>query len=640
MKEITEKFDTSTEQAELKRITLLAGLGDSALADLARSARWWRLDAGEVLFERGAPAGSLYLVHRGRLRFSTDDDPTGGTAEVAAGQTVGEIGLLANVPRTATVTAVRDSILISIGQEELNAVLETHPSAGLALARTVAARAASVGRPKRGERPGVVAVLDVNIRPGDQGATRLAHALARVVPGAAVLDVTHCADDASAVAASEQQHALTLVLLGDPPSHDGAGTEHRPRRASDVSAVHQADLILAVVDGERPMARIDERTLALLDVLASRPAPPMIEVVVRQPLGTTRPSGTPRVLDRLFPIDDATSTVSDGERPTGATQQSITRSHPVHHLDGTARTIDRLGRRLCGDRIGIVLSGGGARAMAHLGVIRTLVGAGLPIDVIGGTSMGAVVATAIGRAGAGPTIDDVDQVIERFGEVMPRLALGRRFTLPAVSLLSVRRARSALRDLLGDDDLTDAWIPTFVITGDLTRSRLTVVDRGPSALWARASASAPGLWPAVADPAGGLHVDGALFDNLPIAPMRSQGIDRIVASNVSNRSRFGVQPGSPQVDSPLAWLAQRVRRGPANTYPLLGKVLGRTVVAASLAEQTSAADLADAIIEPAVDHIGLTDYGTFSDAVTAGEAAARSWLESGPEMLETTVGAG
>ncbi len=620
MEEITEQLGTAAGNSELSRVPLLSGLGGAALEELVRTTRWWRLRAGDVLFESGSPAGPLYVVHRGRLRVVTAEDRSTVTAELGAGETVGEIGLLTDAPRTATVVAVRDSVLLSIDRPQLEAVLPTNPSAALELATTIAVRSRASDRVPGPGQLRVVVLVGVNLdEDSTAGAGRtvelLAHELARRVSNTATMRISEVADPEVAIAETEQRSALTLVLLDEAVA--GSDERHRTSsRSKFLGAAHQADLVLAVIDADRPLL-VGSSTRDLIDDLTSRRAPPAIEVVVMHRADTVRPVGTPLLLDGLF---------FPGRRAGGA---PLSNPYPVHHLDGTGAAIGRLARRLRGDRIGLVLSGGGARAMAHLGVVRTLVDAGLHIDMIGGTSMGALVAAAVGRSGAGPAVDDVDRVIRQLGEIMPRLALGRRFTLPVVSLLSVRKVRHAFHDMLGDDDLTDSWIPVFVVTGDLSRSCVAVVDRGPAALWTRASATAPGLWPAVVDPEGGLHVDGALFDNLPIVPMRARSVDRIIASNVSNRARFEVEPGSPQVESARAWLGQRVRRGPARTYPLLGKALGRTVVASSLAAQAAVSHLADATIVPAVDHIGLTDYRTFSDAVAAGSAAAHEWLEHG-----------
>ncbi len=266
--------------------------------------------------------------------------------------------------------------------------------------------------------------------------------------------------------------------------------------------------------------------------------------------------------------------------------------------------------------------------MAHLGVIEALVDGGEEFDLVGGTSMGALVSVLLAQLPPGVQPRDLTARFTHIESVMLTMKFGRRLTLPAISLLSIRRATAIYETLLGTADLLDSWRPVFVTTADLTTCELKVIDRGPAHVWARASATPPGMWPPVADAQGHLHVDGALYDNLPVMPMRRKGASRVIAVRVNNRSSFAIDPGGPQVESWRTLLRQRLRSGPSASFPLISKTLGRTVVATSLAAQNEAIANADAVIEPAVDDIGLADYRRFRHAVTEGRTAGRSWIES------------
>jgi NTE family protein len=262
----------------------------------------------------------------------------------------------------------------------------------------------------------------------------------------------------------------------------------------------------------------------------------------------------------------------------------------AHHHVGAASNadLDRVARHLLGRSVALVLGGGGARAFAHVGVHRALTEAGVPIDRVAGSSIGAVVAAQVALGWSSSRMHEVNR------EEWNRARIHRRYTVPRTALLSVRTAVPMFERMFGDADLEDTRIPCALTTVDLTACRLAVHERGPITRWVRASASPPGIWPPVVDDGGSLHVDGGVLDNLPVEAARLPSVGRIVTVNVS--------PPQP--------LAGRV--------PSLPRILYRTATVTSLSAQLSAADRSDLYVEPPVTAVGLTDYKLIDRTVEAG----------------------
>src|SRR4051794_5023903 len=135
-------------------------------------------------------------------------------------------------------------------------------------------------------------------------------------------------------------------------------------------------------------------------------------------------------------------------------------SDDVYHVRvGRASDIERLARILAGRAVSLVLSGGGARGFAHIGVLRALHELAVPVDLVGGTSIGAVIAVLPGLET--PVADMPRIVQEQFRRVLD-------YTLPVASVIRAKRIVDALRSSLGDTYIEDLWLPYFCVSASLT----------------------------------------------------------------------------------------------------------------------------------------------------------------------------
>ena len=250
-----------------------------------------------------------------------------------------------------------------------------------------------------------------------------------------------------------------------------------------------------------------------------------------------------------------------------------------------------LARRLAGRAVGVVLSGGGARGLAHIGVLEALVQDGVVVDRVAGCSMGALVGAqfALGREPA--------EIRERCrAELVERNPLGD-YTVPRVALTRGRRGRAMLDRLFGDARIEDLPRDFFCVSSDLVAGTLAVHREGRLADAVAASVALPGIVPPVRL-GHRVLVDGGVLDNLPVAEMSATGEGPVIAVDVTARFDPATRAG-------------------------IKDTLLRTLVLGSSDTAAAAQAHADTVIEPDISGIGMLDFARLDDLVERGRAAAR-----------------
>lgn len=586
---------------------LFGVLDQAMLREIEASVGWVALPRGATLFEEGESGDRAFILVNGRLQASVRDAAGDETVvgEIVRGEIVGEMAVFTGEPRSALVRAVRDTELVSLDRATFERLITAYPQMLLALTRLVIRRLREAQSGRRQETPSrtiaVVAVgPDVPLADftrrltaalGELGATTRVDAedldrrlgtpgLARTPP-----DDPSAARIASWMDEQEIRHRF-VVLEADP-------------WASPWSArcVRQADRLLVVGRaGDDPTPGAAERALVGGDEAA--PPVPASLVLLHAP-ETRLPSGTGGWLS--------------GRR--------LVRHHHVRAAN--TEDIARVARFVAGRAIGVALSGGGARGFAHVGVLDAFKEAGIPVDMIGGTSMGAVIAAEFALGWDADTMVRQNRTI--FG------GWRRDLTLPVLSLLGGRRSKTRLFECIGDVQIEDLWIPYFCVSSNLSRARMMIHRAG--SLWRsiRASASLPGVLPPVVFE-GDLLVDGALLRNLPADVVRELGGGTIVAVDVSADS--DMQYGKPYEDAISGWRIAWNRLSPFGrkvAVPSIAAVLQRSAELASVAMQRDALLRGvDLYIRVPVTQFGLFDFERAAEIIAAGRRAARQALATWP----------
>ena len=565
----------------LALVPLFAELEPSLRETISASVRDVRVAAGEWLFHTGEPGDALYVVRAGRLEVY---DVAGGIKlrELGRGDAVGELGLLTNSPRSASVRASRTSDLLAIERDDFERLLNASPALPLALSRTLADLLRNTHAPAPATRPlpTTVAVLALDDR---VALDDFVHGLAGVLgESSTILDGSESAPSGGGGAAvygpvldrAEAGHDLVL-LAGGLLTRPTAWTEF---------CLAQADRILAL-SGGRPAG----------DMIHGRPDLHGCDLVA-----------------------------CDVELGSGALRECVEKLAPVesHVFRGSQAggDLERVARRLTGRSVGIVLSGGGARAFSHIGVLEELAAAGIVIDRVAGVSMGAFIGAmvAIGM--------DPDQIDARcFAEWVQRRPLGD-YTLPRSSLIRGDRVKALLHRVFGSAAIEELPLSFMCGCAELRSGSLVLSRSGP--LWESVafSMAVPVLGPPQVR-GRNLFVDGSLVDNLPVGAMAEMGEGPIIAVDV--KATFG----PPRPTRSGAAGADSDGSRPRERTPGIGETLTRLLLLASSNTSQAAERHAELIVKPRAEGVGLLEFHQLDAAREAGRAAARAALSQAPRTL-------
>ena len=558
--------------AMLAALPLFNGLPQSVVDAAVTELEWRSLPGGHLLFEAGTPADAVYFVVSGCLGVYGPGGELIG--RVAAGETVGEMGLIVSRPRRATVRALRDSELALLSAATFERVLLGHPEAILRLARLTVQR--------------------IDGRDSEQRRVMTPRTLA-VVPLEAGVDV--------AGEAESLVNALSRFGRADLVSRERAG-RHSPQWFHERESRNDF-VVYAAEAGDTPWTRLCLRQADVV-LLAARAA--------GDGAGWTAgpwQDGTMRRAELLL--------LHHGEFANGAAArwQASLPGIAHHHVRGPG-DYDRVVRLLTGRALGLVLSGGGARGFAHLGVVRALREHGVPIDLVGGTSMGGILA-----AGVASDWSD-EELVQRFKRSFVDTNPLSDFTLPLVSLVSGRKVGMLLRREFGDIDIADLPLPFFCVSSNLTTGRIAVHQQGPLWRWLRASIAIPGVLPPVFQ-GGEVFVDGGAMNNLPVDVMRAKGRGPVVGVDCGMDRAFTTDVDDTETPSMWKLFGARARRRRPNILKILWRA-GMVNSAAATLERRLQSDL---LITPALESLDLLDWKGFARAIEIGYRDACERLAGG-----------
>ncbi len=566
-------------------IPLLRDLSRRDLLRLLAQAQWFGLPGGWVLFREGDPAHAVHIVLAGRLA-ATVVQPDGRCAtvgEVNAGETVGEMAIFSGAPRSATLVALRDSELLRLPRPAFEALLDRHPPAVRQIGRVMTDRLA-----------------------------RATHPAAAVLTPRTIAFIPLSADPRLVSLAREL--SLELAKSGRRCSLIGPGNAGRPPDWFHALETRQDHVIYQADDAGSAWGRQCIRQAdRILFAAAAGEAPP----------------GTPLALVPERVCDLALLHGPDTARPRGAAPWlgALPTALHCHVRQGSRSDVARLARLVTGRALGVVLSGGGARGFAHIGVLKAMREVGMPVDMIGGASMGAIAAAGVALEWSDAEFRD--RMRGCFVESNP---LGD-IALPLVALSSGRRVTRRLRRHFGGIEIEDLWRPYFAVSANLTTGRQHRHRSGP--LWhaLRASVAIPGLLPPVVED-GEILVDGATLNNLPVDVMAAMGRGPVVGCDAGRARCVGDCGDAPAVGV-FSGLMRRLRGG----APGLVEILMRAGTVSSDAHTESLRGQVDLLFEPPVGAFDLRDWKAFDRIVEAGyrhaagilaRADVRARLRHGP----------
>lgn len=599
----------SAQSASILR-DYLGDLDAEALHDLEAKLQWRHVGAGELLFEQGDVGDSMVIVINGRLRI-VSKYPNGDvkfSAEIGRGQTTGEFAILTGAKRTASVYAVRDSDLLVLSADVFEYVSGHYPKVGLQIARDVAKRIAS----------------------GDQANTASGACSALSI---ALIPVSESVDhQAFSRYLAEQMTAFGQTLRFDLAEFDRCfgregAAETDPDDPINIPILgwltQQEDAHQFILyQADRAMTAWTSRCLRQADRLVFL-VDPRDEAAIR-PIEKQILRANPRArVELLFLHHD--ETVKPGRATAWLGPRQVERYH--HVRPGSKADCRRFIRRLIGRPNGLVLSGGAARGFCHFGVYRALLEAGVEIDMIGGTSMGALVGALL--AGGEP-LEQVQAIAARYSSK----SMLMDYTYPAVSMLASKKCSITMRALYGEDrGIEDLFMPFFCVSSNLTEMRPEIHTQGP--LWEaiRASTSLPMVFSPV-NYQGQLLVDGGLIDNMPVETMRGFCENgQIIAVDASPPNEQAEPWGFSDNISGWRVLGNRLNPFSKTTkIPSIGEVSFCSMMVNSCFRQNRAGVQADLLISPDTSGIDMLDWTVLDEMTERGYQSAvpviKKWQET------------
>lgn len=573
---------TGDLHALLRRSEVFKHLRGHELDALAAQMAWFSLPGGATLFEIGDAPDSMYVVRTGSLgAFGVPQ--SGGNARllgvIPRGATVGELGLITGQPRAASVRALRDSELLRLSRAGFEELVRKHPEAMLGAARVAAGRLLERLQ-QRGKGEPVEAPRTFAILPFDRGI------------------------DAREFAENLRRHLLAYgdCLLIDCGLGCGRSTEWFAQRESEVRFVLYLD------DGNEGWRRLCQRQAdALLFVVDAESEP---TAWADAEADSQRARQRPRHLILLQPHPRF---IYGAAR---AWRMALKDGELRHHHVRNGNDFGRLARLLSGNGTGLVLSGGGARGFAQIGVIRALREAGIVIDSVIGTSIGAII-------GAGVAYEWDDQ---KMCEAYKRALVDGKplsdWTLPLIALTRGGRTTMLLREAFGEIDIEDLPLDFACLSADLTSGCAALHRFGLLWRWLRASSAVPGILPPLLHE-GHVYVDGAVINNLPTDVLSDEGLRRIIAVDISADDMLTAHVDeSVSPPWPALWTQRREGKRP-NAFA----ILVRAGMLNSEAGSARRRELASLLLRPDLEAIGLLDWHEFERAIAAGYGYTRKVLE-------------
>ncbi len=405
--------------------TALARLFEAAVR--AGDAAAFCLPAGAALYMTGEPADQLFLLRTGRLAAIRRAE--GQAPEIFGlirpGEPAGEMSLITQAPHSADLIALRDCEILALPKGAFFRAVEADPGLMMELARLMIPRASQwantvpLGEPSVVGFVGVAPALNVRSLVDQIGA-----AVRRLGYGVTVAGVE--ARSASMEWFSNLEHGHDFVFYAAEADETGW----------KALAARQVDRLVRVAHGRDPPPAGGVES----DGCEPLEARQLVDLLLIQAADCEAPNGSAAWAGALVPA--RLFLVRDSHRPD----------------------IERMARVITGRAVGLVLSGGSARAYSHIGALEVLRERGVPIDFLAGVSMGAVVAAGVGM---GWTQAELDRRIRKaFVESSPVDDIA----FPLVAMSHGRKVRARLTEHFGDRQICDLWLP-FLLRLDQSHQR-------------------------------------------------------------------------------------------------------------------------------------------------------------------------
>ncbi|XP_042573097.1 patatin-like phospholipase domain-containing protein 6 isoform X2 [Cyprinus carpio] len=518
---------------------------------------WMAVEAGRALYRQDDQSDCTYIVLNGRLRsvIRKANGKKELVGEYGRGDLIGVVEALTRQPRATTVHAVRDTELVKLPEGTLNNIKRRYPQVVTRLIHLLGQKilgnlqqprgpfsSSALGLPSVASSPDVtnpasnlstVAVLPVcDDVPINAFNLELSHALSAIGPtllltsdiirerlGASALDSIHEYRLSGWLA---QQEDINRIVLYQTDSGMTPWTQRCIRQADCILIVGLGDQEPALGELEQMLENTAVRALKQLVLLHREDGPGPSRTVEWLNMrswcsGHLHLKCPRRVFSRRSPSK------------LREVYEKVFEKTADRHSD-----FSRLARVLTGNSIALVLGGGGARGCSHVGVIKAMEEAGIPIDIVGGTSIGSFIGALYAEERSAVRVKQRAREWSKAMNSVFKTVLD--LTYPITSMFSGSAFNTSISKVFEDKQIEDLWLPYFNVTTDITASAMRVHKDGSLWRYVRASMTLSGYLPPLCDPKdGNLLMDGGYINNLPADIARNMGTKTVIAIDVGSQ---------------------------------------------------------------------------------------------------------
>ena len=579
--------------------------------EIYKKGKWVFLEDNSNLFNYGEKSDSFYLLVTGLLKaYIPKKGELIEVGEIYEGEVIGEMGILTNEARSASIFATRDSVVFKIDLEKANEIIMQYPLVLLQVATKIADRLRNVQDSNERHRTDIHSIVQLSSGKN--------HTKEIISIGNSLIDSMNKFNRSIVVSSKKVNEILNIESINAelerdkfyPALDDLVDNFTKENRylllLCDEEYTPWTTWCLAISDKNifvvEESAGVSNTELLNKMNLSEKDIPIHLhdekQLIIYHQSKNSFPSKTSNIIEMLPKI-----------------------SNHYHMNINNKNDSDRVSRLIAKKGIGLCLSGGGAKGNAHIGVYKALIEHNIPIDAVCGTSAGGIVASLIAFG------YDPETIISRLKETYKRNSF-KEYTIPVTSIIATKKVIQDAIFLGNDMDIEDLWIPYFSIAVNISKSKLDVIDKGPVYKATRATAALPGiLLPVIKDTS--FLVDGGLINNMPGDIMLKKYGGKLISVSVSPQEDLDAKFNDfPNQSSYFIKKLLRMNKKFPHEIPGLSNILMRSIFVASSNKIKEVIDLSDLFLDLQVKDVGLLEFEKIDESVEFGYEYAMKKLKN------------
>jgi NTE family protein/lysophospholipid hydrolase len=571
--------------------------------EISSAGEWLEMPDNSKLFEIGDASDYIYYLVSGLLKaFTPIKNKLKMVGEIYEGEVIGEMGILSDDPRSASIYATRPSLVFKLSKSHTTRLMIKYPQVILQFANKIADRLRSTQTTVDNSSLRIDIYSLVSLSMGEKQeldhiniGKSLNNSITKIRPcyflsSALVCELLNIRNINKKLSSIEKYTPLEDLLVKLCANHRylilSCDMEYSPWTSWCLS--------------------ISETDLYLVDPAVGINNEDIIYQIKRDE------KSVPNHLQNEKQLIIYHKSKDDIPEKTSDYFNAITPVNKHYHIAlEDSKDIDRVARTIIGKSIGLCLAGGGAKGNAHIGVYKALIENNIPIDTVCGTSAGGIVASLI-ASGYSPI-----EIIEML-KVSNSKNIFKEYTIPYSSIIATNKVVDDAKILSGNRNIEDLWLPLFTCAVNISTSELVVLDRGPIWKATRATAALPGiLLPFIQGDS--LLVDGGLINNMPGDILLNRYGGKLISVSVNTEKDLFAQFDKfpPQASYFIKKLLFKKKKEDVD-IPNLIDILMRSIMVSSAAKSLEVEKMSDIFLNPKVDGIGMLEFDSIDESVEIG----------------------